>query len=274
MPQQRISARRMLSVAPDTHRRDPRAKVFGIDIDATTSASAVECVLSWCRLGWRKLVVTPNLDHVVALRTNPALVAAYARADLVLADGMPLVWASRLGGPRLPERVTGADLIEPLCRAAALEGLTVFFLGSRLPVLEEAARRLSARAPGLQIVGMYEPPHGAAFDAAEDDRIVEAVRAARPDILFVALGMPKQELWAARNLDRLETHAVLCIGAGLDYIAGKVARAPRMLQRIGLEWLWRMLSEPSRLGSRYLRDIAWVPRLFLEQIAYVWRRRP
>jgi N-acetylglucosaminyldiphosphoundecaprenol N-acetyl-beta-D-mannosaminyltransferase len=264
----------MLSVTPAPDRHYPRTTVFGVDIDVTTSASAVERILSWCRLGWRQLVVTPNLDHVVALRSNPKLAAAYERAGLVLADGMPLVWASRLGGPPLPERVTGADLIQPLCRAAAQEGLSVFFLGSRMPVLEEAARRLSAMAPGLKVAGLYEPPHGADFDAAEDDRIVELIRAAKPDILFLALGMPKQEIWAARNMDRLETHAVLCIGAGLDYIAGKVSRAPRILQRTGLEWVWRLLSEPARLGPRYGRDIAWVPRLFLEQLLHVWRRRP
>src|SRR3546814_6574481 len=109
----------MLSVTQDAQQHRPRANIFGVDIDVTTSASAVERILSWCHLGWRQLVVTPNLDHVVALRSNPALVAAYERADLILADGMPLVWASRLGGVRLPERVAGSDLIEPLCKAAA-----------------------------------------------------------------------------------------------------------------------------------------------------------
>ncbi len=273
MPQHRVMADNLIAVARKAPPAAPRVSIFGVEIDVTTSASAVDRIISWCHLGSRHLVVTPNLDHVVALRTNEALARAYERADLVLADGMPLVWASRLGGPRLPERVAGSDLIEPLCRAAAKDGLSVYFLGSRLPVLEEAGRRLTERAPGLRIAGMYEPPYGDAFDAAEEERIVAEINRVKPDILFVALGMPKQELWSARTIDRLDVHAVLCIGAGLDYIAGKVKRAPRLLRRAGLEWFWRAMSEPARLGPRYARDIAWVPRLFLEQVLYLWRGR-
>ena len=124
-----------------------KAKIFGVDVDVVTAEDAVARILSWCMGGERHLVVTPNLDHAVALRHNEALRAVYARAGLVLADGMPFVWASRLGGPRLAERVAGSDLIEPLCRAAS--GRSVFLFGSSFATLTAAARRLNRTCPGV-----------------------------------------------------------------------------------------------------------------------------
>lgn len=244
-----------------------RTRIFGMDIDVVTPEQAVARILRWCETGERHIVVTPNMDHAVALRANDALRAVYDRAGLVLADGMPLVWASRLGGQALPGRVTGSDLIEPLCREGA--GRSIFLFGSTLPTLSAAARRLRRSCPNVEVAGVYAPPFGAAFDEAENDRIIEAVNSLRPDIVLVALGMPKQELWAGRNLHRLDTHAVLCIGAGLDYLAGTVRRAPKLLQRLGFEWLWRAATEPARLGPRYARNIAHLPLLLAEQ----WRRR-
>lgn len=252
-------------------RPDPvgRTRIFGIDVDIVTVEQAIARILHWCVAGERHIVVTPNVDHALAYRRNPALRAAYARAGLVLADGMPLIWASRLGGPPLKERVTGSDLIEPLCRAAT--GRSVFLLGSSFPTLAAAAARLTRT--GVGIAGVYAPPYGEAFDEAENAAVVDMINSVRPDIVLVALGMPKQELWAVRNLDKLQTHAVLCIGAGLDYLAGAVSRAPEPFRRLGLEWLWRAASEPARLGPRYARNLLQLPLLFAGQLREAARGR-
>lgn len=252
-------------------RSGAKARIFGVEMDVVTPDLAVGRILSWCQRDERHIVVTPNVDHCIALRSNEALRAVYRRAGLVVPDGMPLIWASRLGGPRLEQRVTGSDLIVPLCRAAAAQGRSVFLLGSAFETLTEAARRLAGLAPGLAIAGVYSPPYGAAFDEAENERVVTAINSAAPDIVFVALGMPKQELWAGHNLHRLRTHAAVCIGAGLDYLAGTVRRAPPAWQRAGLEWLWRAATDPARLGPRYARNLTWLPLLMAEQALASYR---
>lgn len=259
---------------PTASRSAARVRVFGTEIDSVTPDAAIARILTWCQKGERHLVVTPNLDHVIALRHNEELRAVYRRAGLVLADGMPLVWASRIGGHRLQGRVTGSDLIVPLCHAAAAARRSVFLFGSSFETLCRAASRLSRLAPELTIAGIYAPPFGEAFDDAENDAAIAMINSVEPDLVLVALGMPKQELWAGRNLQRLETHAVLCIGAGLDYLAGTVRRAPIIMQRLGLEWLWRAVTEPTRLGPRYARDLAYLPLLLFEQVvATLFRRR-
>ncbi|MCW8088096.1 WecB/TagA/CpsF family glycosyltransferase [Sabulicella glaciei] len=244
-----------------------RRRVFGIEVDLADQAEVVRQVMQWCRTGSGGVVVTPNLDHVVKLETSEPLRRAYERARLVLADGRPLIWMARLdGGPRL-NLVTGSDLVEPVCAAAAREGRSIFLFGSRQEVLEKAAATLGQRHPGLRVAGLYAPPMG--FDHSEEERrkALEAVRRADPDIVFVALGAPKQEVWATENFEATGAKAILCIGAGLDFVAGAVARAPTPFRRLGMEWLWRAVSEPRRLGGRYLGIMAKLPRLALHHLA-------
>jgi len=248
-----------------------RTEVFGVAVDVVDPAAALERIVALAREGSGGYVVTPNLDHAVRLRSDAALRAAYDGAALVLADGMPLVWASRLRGPALPARVAGSDLIEPLAAAAAGAGLSLFLFGTTLAVLCTAARRLAAGAPGLRIAGIHAPPFGFESDPEANREALAAVAAARPDIVLLALGSPKQELWAARWRHECGAGVLVCIGAGLDFLAGAQARAPRPLQRLGLEWLWRALGDPRRLGPRYLRNLLWLPRLLAEQL--VGRRR-
>jgi N-acetylglucosaminyldiphosphoundecaprenol N-acetyl-beta-D-mannosaminyltransferase len=224
-------------------------------IDRTDFEQTVARIVQLTRSGAPAMVVTPNSDHIVALECDAALRAAYREADVVVADGMPLVWASRLLGEPLKERVTGADLMPRLCEVAADHGLKVFILGGKSGVPEEAARRLQATYAGLMVAGAYSPPFGFERDEAEDEAIVEMVANSGADFVFVCLGAPKQELWMHRHLHRFDKGVFLGIGAAVDFCAGQVKRAPRWMQVAGLEWMYRWSQNPSRLTTRYLRDL-------------------
>lgn len=224
-------------------------------IDTIGFEETVERILQLARSGAAAMVVTPNSDHIVALETDLALRAAYDSATLVVPDGMPLVWASRLLRGPLKERVTGADLMPRLCAAAAVHGLRVFILGGRTGVPEEAARRLQLAHPGLVVAGTCSPPFGFERDSAENEAIVAAIRNSGADLVFVGLGAPKQELWMHRHLASFDKGVFLGCGAAVDFCAGTVRRAPPWMQAAGLEWLYRLTQDPSRLAKRYAKDL-------------------
>ncbi len=240
--------------------------LFGMRVARVTMGETLERVLSWCggpRGDACRFVVTPNVDHAVMFQERPELRAAYADAALVLADGAPIVLASRLIGRRLPERVAGSDLV-PRLFADARRPLRVFLLGAAPGVADEAAANIRRRWRSVEVVGTYSPPIGFENDAAENTRILEMVSAAAPDLLIVGFGAPKQELWVHRNRRELQAKVALCAGATIDFLAGHRRRSPVWMRHTGLEWVHRLVTEPRRLAGRYARD-AWVfPRL-------VWR---
>jgi N-acetylglucosaminyldiphosphoundecaprenol N-acetyl-beta-D-mannosaminyltransferase len=242
--------------------------LFGMKVNALTMRESVDIVLEWCRAprgAGCRYVVTPNVDHAVMFQANEKLRRSYADASLVLADGFPVVLASRLLGRPLPQRVAGSDLA-PAVFKYALDGgrLRVFLLGAAPGVAERAAANIIARWSHVEIAGTLSPPLGFESDAGESERIFAAVAAAQPDLLILGFGAPKQEIWMHAHADRLAAKVALCIGATIDFLAGEKQRAPRWMRRIGLEWFHRLSSEPGRLAKRYLRD-AWVfPQL-------VWR---
>ncbi|MEM9352500.1 MAG: WecB/TagA/CpsF family glycosyltransferase [Planctomycetota bacterium] len=253
---------------------EAKVSMFGIKIDSVDLASAVERVTRWCsepRAAACRYVVTPNVDHVVQLKTNHELGAAYRAAAMVLADGAPIVAASRLLGNPLPERVAGSDLAPALFAEAGRSGnlqerpLTVFLLGAAPGVADEAAKRIHKRFQGVQVVGTCSPPLGFEHDPTQTDKICEMVSSAKPDVLLVGLGAPKQEIWTAQNHARLEAKVALCIGATIDFLAGHRSRAPLWMQHAGLEWLYRILKEPRRLAGRYFKDARVFPRLLLAE---------
>lgn len=243
--------------------------LFGIKIDHTDLAGAVGRVLELASPhaeGACKYVVTPNVDHVVMYQHRAELRAAYADATLVLADGAPLVAASRLLRRALPQRVAGSDLVPAVFANAAArqEPLRVFLLGAGPGVGERAAQQIHRQWENVQVVGAHCPPLGFEHDATHNAAAVEAVNAAAPDVLVIGLGAPKQELWVHRHRTQLNAKVALCAGATIDFLAGEKKRSPVWMRRTGLEWAHRLASEPRRLANRYLRD-AWVfPQL-------VWR---
>jgi N-acetylglucosaminyldiphosphoundecaprenol N-acetyl-beta-D-mannosaminyltransferase len=244
-----------------------RVSLFGIEIDAVRMGEAVERIFAWTKDPQRscRYVVTPNVDHTVILQHHAELRNAYQHAGLVVADGFPVVWASRLLRRPLPELIPGSDLVPQLFQAAQSQGGTkVFLLGAAPGVAERAAQNIEARWPAVQVVGTYSPPLGFERDDLENARIVDMVNAVTPDILVLGFGAPKQELWIAKHYEKLNAGCALCVGATIDFLAGEKRRAPAWMRRLRLEWLHRLVTEPRRLATRYARD-AWVfPQL-------VWR---
>lgn len=229
-------------------------------IDVLSLDEAVRWVMHAAASGPCRYVVTPNSDHIVMLETHGGLAEAYAEAHLVVADGMPLVWASRLIGPSLPERVTGSELMPRVCAAAAQSGDGIFLLGAGPGVAAAAQVRLEREFPGLRVVGTYCPPLGFERDLAELEKIRGLLLAADPAIVFVGLGAPKQELWMHAHYKQLARGVLLGVGASIDFAAGQARRAPVWMQKSGSEWVYRLLQEPRRLAKRYLKDtfVFWI----------------
>ncbi len=187
------------------------------------------------------------------LETDIEMRHIFQKAMFCYPDGMPLVWLSRLiRGVSFPERVTGADLLPTVCRIAAQRGKRVFFLGGQQGVAEKAAQNMCDQFSGLQVAGTYCPPMGFEHNQLEVIKIIELVNRAKVDIVFLGVGTPKQEKWAWKNIQHLHVGPILCVGAALNFAAGITKRAPDLIQRAGLEWLWRLCKEPRRLWKRYL----------------------
>jgi len=247
-----------------------KCNLFGLSIDNVDFDGAVDLINSLVEIptegkGQGSYIVTPNVDHIVMLRHDKEFRAVYTGAAAIFADGMPLVWASRLLGKPLKERVAGSDLFPAVCELAVRKGYGLFFLGGLPGVAEAAKSELDKRYPGLNVVGTYSPPFGFENDAAENRKIINLINAKKPEILFIGLGAPKQEKWIARHIDALDTRVALCTGAAFDFIAGNVKRAPRWMQRTGFEWFYRLISEPGRLWKRYLVDDAAFLKIVMQE---------
>lgn len=229
-------------------------------IDRFSRHEAVQAVIAAAESGVPSYAVTPNSDHLVRLESDSLLREIYANASIVIADGMPIVWASRLLGEPLAERVTGADLMPAVCEAAASRGLRIFLMGAAEGVAVEAKRRLEIHYPRLNIVGVCSPPFGFEKDPSIRDQIVDMIRHLHPDIVFVGLGAPKQEQWIYENYRKFGKGVFLGIGASIDFCAGRVKRAPVFMQNYGLEWVYRLVQEPRRLAKRYAVDtlVLWI----------------
>jgi N-acetylglucosaminyldiphosphoundecaprenol N-acetyl-beta-D-mannosaminyltransferase len=250
-----------------------RVEMFGVEIDPLRMDQAVAQILAWVAdsAGRCRYVVTPNVDHVVMLQHHAGLRAAYQDAGMVLADGAPVLWSSRLLSQPLPERVAGSDLVPALFASATdQQPLRVYLLGAAPGVAERAAANIGHGWPAIEVVGTYSPPLGFERDDKENEAILSRLAAAQPDILIVGLGAPKQELWVHKHRDRLPAKVALCVGATIDFLAGERSRAPIWMRDAGLEWLYRVASEPRRLASRYAKDAIIFPRLLAREW---WRLR-
>jgi len=242
--------------------------VLGVPVDDLTLdeavARVVEMVDAFRRDGRPRQVATVNVDFLVnalAWRPNytrhPELLDILRRADTVTADGMPIVWASRLQGAPLKERVAGSDLVPRLAEEAARRGLSLYFLGGREGIGARAAEILTERHPGLRVAGIQSPyvhveGEELVFSDEEDAAVVQEINRSGADILLVALGNPKQEIWFHRNRDRLKVPVSIGVGGTFEFIAGTVSRAPAWMQRTGLEWIYRIGQDPRRLWKRYV----------------------
>lgn len=217
-------------------------RVLGVRVDVVTEAAFLTLVARWVAKRTPRQVVTINPEFVMRARANPRFAAVLEAADLATPDGVGVIWAARRKGVRIAERVGGTDTALPLARQCAALGHSLYLLGAAEGVAAEAARRLQNQIPDLRIAGTY----AGSPDPARDDDIVARVRAARPDIVWVAYGSPAQDFWIARNKERLGVPVLIGVGGALDYIAGVRRRAPALLRRLWLDWAFRLVTQPWR----------------------------
>ena len=267
-----------LSESPDPVEMSTRKLlvVLGVPIDDLNMSEALarieEFIAHGRRTGRHHQIATVNADFVVKSLRDPELRLLLQEADMATADGMPLVWGARLLGVHLEGRVTGADLVPALAERAAEKEYTMYLLGAAPGVAARAAELLQERYPKLEIVGVQSPPYRSLLEMERS--IADQIREARPDILLVALGKPKQEKWIGMYGQELGVPVMIGVGGTLDLIAGELKRAPGWMQRLGLEWLYRLLQEPGRLWKRYVVDLLDFSSFFLRQWWVMRRRRP
>jgi N-acetylglucosaminyldiphosphoundecaprenol N-acetyl-beta-D-mannosaminyltransferase len=247
-----LSARRSLSAAKTEHVR--RVRVMGARIAAITEADAVQTIVDAAADGRGHWTITANLDHIRRYRSDAVAKGLMDDADLVVADGMPLIWASRLAGKPLPQRVAGSRMIWSICEAARARGQSIFLLGGDPGVAERAAEILTGSYPDIHIAGTACPPIGFQHDRRELERIRRALAEAMPDIVFVALGFPKQDLLIRSLRQSLPRASLVGVGISLSYVTKDVSPAPDWACRMGLEWAYRLSQEPIRLVRRYVVD--------------------
>jgi N-acetylglucosaminyldiphosphoundecaprenol N-acetyl-beta-D-mannosaminyltransferase len=238
-----------------TAERAERVELMGVPVDRCTAAETIDAVRTRSAHGHGGWLLTANLDQVRHFARGDAAVRGYfADADLIVADGMPLVWASRIAGVGLPERVAGSDLIDSLSAGLAVDGRSVFLLGGNPGTAEAAATALTDRHQSLRIAGTHCPPFGFERDEEELGAIRSALTATQPDVVYVALGFPKQEHLIARLRGEFPATWFVGVGISFSFVAGEVRRAPRWVQASGLEWVHRLIQEPRRLFKRYVVD--------------------
>ncbi|MGW6198361.1 WecB/TagA/CpsF family glycosyltransferase [Kribbella sp. NPDC055110] len=236
-----------------------RVDVLGIHVSVTNLDHTVGAFAGWIERGERQLVCVTDMNALLHARADVRLTEVYNTSGLTVPDGMPLVWAGHRAGFEEMDRVAGPDLLERVLVEAADRGWTQYFYGGAEGVAAELRERFQERHPALKVVGVECPPYRALTDA-EDAETVTRMNEARPDIVWVGLGAPKQERWMADHRDRLNATILIGVGAAFDFHTGRLDRAPYWMQRAGLEWSYRLYKEPRRLWKRYVLGI---PRFLL-----------
>jgi N-acetylglucosaminyldiphosphoundecaprenol N-acetyl-beta-D-mannosaminyltransferase len=230
---------------------DQRCDVLGVGISATNLAMAVQTVARWIRTRARHYVTITGVHGVMESQRDPELKRIHNDAGLVTPDGMPMVWMNWLRGNKHVDRVYGPDFMLDVCAESIKQGWKHYLYGGADGVAEQLAGKLRAKFPGLQVVGTYCPPFRP-LTAEEDQQVCDAINRSGADIVWVGLSTPKQEYWMARHVGRVEAPVMVGVGAAFDFHAGLKSQAPRWMQRSGLEWFFRLLTEPKRLWKRYL----------------------
>lgn len=223
-------------------------------VNNLTLAETAEAIGQFIGERRKAYVVEVNVDVMIKIENDEELRRITEDADLVLVDGQPLVWVAKLYRRPVREKVSGSDLSLALCRMAAERGYTMFILGGKEGIADQAKAKMEAQYPGLRVVGTCAPPLGFEKDEAELAKVRQAISAVSPDIVLCCLGCPKQEKWIDANWRDVDARVFLCAGATVDFLAGNVKRAPAWISRIGMEWFYRFLKEPRRLFKRYFID--------------------
>lgn len=231
-----------------------RIKLLNTYIDNLTMKEAIDATEQLIAKSGSSYVVTPNLDHIVTLENDQEFLKVYLNADLVLADGKPLIWISKFLKTPIREKISGSDFFPNMCGMCAEKGYSVFILGAAEGVAEKAAQNLCKKYYGLKIAGTYSPPLEFEKNENELKKIKDFIREAKPDVLAVSLGSPKGEKFIYKHLKEYGVSLGISIGATIDFEAGNVKRAPKWMADHGLEWLFRITQDPKRLAKRYWND--------------------
>ena len=249
-----------------------KVSILDVPIDAQRYEAAIEAMLETARSGGPRRAHFATVHSVIECTDSPELRQAFSSAWMVCTDGVPLAWVARLRGSPA-ERVCGPDVMLSVCDRGRDAGLRHYFLGGAPGTAERLAAKLTSKFPGLAVAGTATPPFRAETQE-EDEATVRAINAATPDVVWVGLGSPKQDLWAAGHLAKLNCHLVLPVGAAFDFHSGNVRRAPSWMRRLGLEWLFRLAMEPRRLLRRYLvTNTRFVVKVTREELALRLGRR-
>lgn len=249
-----------------------RLVMLGVPFDRVRSSEVIDQVDAMIASGRPHVLATANANFLRLARHDDELHRVLCEAELVVCDGMPLVWASRWFGMALPERVAGSELVPRLLDRAEAKGHRVFFLGGSPDVLNDAEAAVRERWPELKIAGTFSPPY-AALEEMDHEAITKRIANSKADLVFVSFGCPKQEKWLSCHLPATGASVGIGVGATIDFLAGRVRQAPIWMRRCGLEWFWRMCQEPKRLVSRYCDDLLVVVPAIFRQWWYGWRIR-
>ena len=223
-------------------------------INNVTMPETIAVIEKMIEVGKKSYVVAINVDVVMKIENDAYLKKVVDEADMVLVDGKPLVWISKMHGKPLKGKISGSDLVPELCEASAKKGYSIFIIGGKDGIAEQAKKRLEDNLPGIKIVGTYAPPFGFEKDETELEKINKMISEAHPDLLIACFGCPKQEKWIYENYQKYNAKVSICAGATVDFLAGNVKRAPRWMSEHGLEWFYRFLQEPKRMFKRYFID--------------------
>ena len=241
-----------------------RMKFLNIYVDNLSMQEAIERIDQLIINKKPSYVVTPNVDHIVKLEVDSEFQEVYKEADLILTDGMPLIWISNIKKNPIKEKVSGSDLFPEVCKLASQKGYKIFLLGAAEGVAAKAAENLKLKYKKLNVVGTYSPSYGFEKNEDEINKIIDMINEVKPDILAVGLGAPKQEKFLYKFRKKLNVPVSLAIGASIDFEAGNINRAPKWMQKSGLEWFYRLCKEPKRMFKRYLIDDIKIAKLVIK----------
>lgn len=243
----------------------PKSNVAGVPISKFGLAETIDLFCHFIdRKEKRRICVTP-VNNIVWANQDKGLMNLYRTSDMNLADGVPVVWASRLLKDPVQGRVTGLDVLPEFSKISAQRGYSSFYMGAKEGVADALAQKFTAKYPGLKVAGVYSPPFAKKFSNQENEKIIAMINEVSPDVLWVSLTAPKQDFWIAEHFDKLEVRIAIGVGGAFEVCSGLIARAPLWMQRSGLEWLFRFLKEPKRLFRRYFVEAPIFFLLILQQ---------
>lgn len=241
-----------------------KQKLLNTYVNNVNMEETISAIEDMIRMGKKSYIVAINVDVVMKIEKDAYLKKITDEADMVLVDGKPLVWISKLHRVPIKTKISGSDLVPELCRIAADKGYTVFILGGKEGIAEQAYKRLKKQYPKIRITGTYAPPFGFEKDETELRKINEIISRAKPDLLITCFGCPKQEKFIYENIDKYDAKVSVCAGATVDFVAGNIKRAPAWMSDHGFEWLYRFFQEPKRLFKRYFIDDMQIVKLIIK----------